>query len=241
MLKLNELMVIVNISLGTRTIGRHSNKDHGFKDVMMMMMMMMMMMIVIIIIIIIIIINACIQLKLFRALRSSPHTFTNWQLTNQNIQFISISLYIHLKKLVKESFKAEMDKLRNFFSQEWFFPHTDYLYIFPSLDKKKSQRSLLISCNRPMHLMTVRAARTSVELSSTRDSLLYYYDSHHRTLWLSGGVHDVQARDRYFDLRLSWIMLRRCAPRQGTLPTRALSRPRSKWALGGTVKACVFE
>ena len=37
-------------------------------------------------------------------------------------------------------------------------------------------------------------------------------------------------------------MLRRCAPRQGTLLTRALSRLRSKWAPHGrTVKACVLE
>ena len=36
-------------------------------------------------------------------------------------------------------------------------------------------------------------------------------------------------------------MFRRCAPRQDTLLTRALSRPRSKWVPGRTVKACVFE
>ena len=41
--------------------------------------------------------------------------------------------------------------------------------------------------------------------------------------WLRGRVRDVQARDREFDPRLSLIMLRRCAPRQGTLLTRALS------------------
>ena len=60
-------------------------------------------------------------------------------------------------------------------------------------------------------------------------------------LWLSGSVRDVQARDRRFHPRLRWIILRRCAPRQGTLLTRALSRPRSKWVPGRTVKACVFE
>ena len=32
-----------------------------------------------------------------------------------------------------------------------------------------------------------------------------------------------------------------CSYRQGTLLTRALSRPRSKWVTGRTVKACVFE
>ena len=32
-----------------------------------------------------------------------------------------------------------------------------------------------------------------------------------------------------------------CVPRQGTLPTHALSRPRSKWVPGTTVKACVVE
>ena len=36
-------------------------------------------------------------------------------------------------------------------------------------------------------------------------------------------------------------MLRRCAPRQGTLLTRALSQPRSKWVPGRTVKACEYE
>ena len=36
-------------------------------------------------------------------------------------------------------------------------------------------------------------------------------------------------------------MLRRRAPRQGTLLTHALSRPRSKWVPGRTVKACEFE
>ena len=36
-------------------------------------------------------------------------------------------------------------------------------------------------------------------------------------------------------------MLRRCAPRQGTLLTHALSQSRSKWVPGRTVKACVFE
>ena len=32
-----------------------------------------------------------------------------------------------------------------------------------------------------------------------------------------------------------------CSYRQGTLPTRALSPPRSKWEPGRTVNACVFE
>ena len=59
--------------------------------------------------------------------------------------------------------------------------------------------------------------------------------------WLSGSMRDLQARDRGFDPRLGWIMLRRCAPRQGTLPTRALSRPRSKWVPGRAVKACVLS
>ena len=37
-------------------------------------------------------------------------------------------------------------------------------------------------------------------------------------------------------------MLRRCAPRQGTFLTRALSRPRSKWVPGRTVKgSCVWR
>ena len=36
-------------------------------------------------------------------------------------------------------------------------------------------------------------------------------------------------------------ILRCCAPRQDTLPTRALSRPRSKWVRGRTVKACVTK
>ena len=36
-------------------------------------------------------------------------------------------------------------------------------------------------------------------------------------------------------------MLRLYAPRQGTLLTRALSRDRSKWVPGRTVKTCVFE
>ena len=36
-------------------------------------------------------------------------------------------------------------------------------------------------------------------------------------------------------------MFQRCVPRQGTLLTRALSRPRSKWVPSRTVKACVFE
>ena len=36
-------------------------------------------------------------------------------------------------------------------------------------------------------------------------------------------------------------MLRRCTPRQGTLLTCTLLRPRSKWVPGRTVKACVFE
>ena len=43
------------------------------------------------------------------------------------------------------------------------------------------------------------------------------------TTWLRGSVRELQARDGGFDPRLGWIMLRRCAPRQGTLPTRALS------------------
>ena len=35
--------------------------------------------------------------------------------------------------------------------------------------------------------------------------------------------------------------IRRCAPRQGTLLTRALSGPRSNWIPGRTAKACVFQ
>ena len=61
------------------------------------------------------------------------------------------------------------------------------------------------------------------------------------TTWLSGSVCGLQARDRGFDPRLDWIMLRRCAPRQGTWCTRALSQSRSKWVPGRTVKACVFQ
>ena len=43
----------------------------------------------------------------------------------------------------------------------------------------------------------------------------------------------------FFEYALN--MLRRCAPRQGTSLTRALSRPRSKWVPCNIVKACVFE
>ena len=59
--------------------------------------------------------------------------------------------------------------------------------------------------------------------------------------WLSGSVRNLQARDRGFDTGLGSIVLQRRAPRQGTLPTRALSRPRSNWIPGRTVKACVFQ
>ena len=40
---------------------------------------------------------------------------------------------------------------------------------------------------------------------------------------------------------LGLIVLRRCAPGQGTLPTRALSRPRSKWVPSRTGNACVLN
>ena len=42
-----------------------------------------------------------------------------------------------------------------------------------------------------------------------------------------GSVCDLQVRGRGFDPRLGWIMLWCCAPRRGTLPTHALSWPRS--------------
>ena len=58
-------------------------------------------------------------------------------------------------------------------------------------------------------------------------------------LWLSGSVRDIQARDRGFDPRLRCICSTLCSYRQGTLLTRALSRPRSKWVPSRTVKACV--
>ena len=53
---------------------------------------------------------------------------------------------------------------------------------------------------------------------------------------------DSQVKRHGFTWRFSWIMLQRCAPsyRQGTLPTHALSWPRSKWVPGRSEGLCVW-
>ena len=60
--------------------------------------------------------------------------------------------------------------------------------------------------------------------------------------WLSGSVTLLRTSERSRVRSPAALnLLRRCAPRQGTLLTCAFSRPRSKWVPGRTVKACVFE
>ena len=55
-------------------------------------------------------------------------------------------------------------------------------------------------------------------------------------------MRDVQTRGGKFDPRLRGICSDvNCAPRQGTLLTRALSRLRSKWVPDRIVKVCLFE
>ena len=47
-------------------------------------------------------------------------------------------------------------------------------------------------------------------------------------LWLSGGMHTWQVRDRRFNCQLGWICCWCCAPGQSPYPTCAPSWPRSK-------------
>ena len=58
--------------------------------------------------------------------------------------------------------------------------------------------------------------------------------------WLSGSVRDIQARDCKFDPWLRWICSHIVLLGKA-LCSHVHSRPRSKWAPGRTLKACVFE